>query len=99
MKVGRRAPKRPRSRRRRVGLQRDQQPTPPKRSLLPASRSRPGAPRKLMARQAKGQVIERRWPSGVTYALRFLAYGSRHYLTLGSAEEGWTRARAEQELQ
>jgi integrase len=52
-----------------------------------------------MARQAKGQVIERRWPSGVSYALRFLAYGARYYVTLGSAEEGWSRVKAEQELQ
>src|SRR5438309_6875614 len=53
-----------------------------------------------MARQASGQVIERKWPNGrTTYALRFLAYGSRHYLTLGAQDEGVTRARAEQELQ
>jgi integrase len=32
------------------------------------------------------------------YAVRFRAYGRREYVTLGSAEEGWTRQRAEEEL-
>ena len=32
-------------------------------------------------------------------ALRFRAYGERQYVTLGSASDGWTRTRAEQELQ
>jgi integrase len=32
-------------------------------------------------------------------ALRFHAYGERRYLTLGLASEGWTRKRAEEELQ
>lgn len=51
-----------------------------------------------MPRPATGQVLERRNKSRV-FALRFRAYGHRHYLTLGSAEEGWTLKRAEQELQ
>ncbi len=32
------------------------------------------------------------------FGLRFRAYGKRHYVTLGSKEEGWTAAKAEQEL-
>jgi integrase len=43
--------------------------------------------------------VERVWKSGRGYALRFVAYGERHYLTLGLEREGWTRKRAEQELQ
>jgi integrase-like protein len=52
-----------------------------------------------MARTATGQVVERDGSRGTTYALRFRAYGERHYMTLGSREEGWTRKRAETELQ
>jgi integrase len=51
-----------------------------------------------MARKPAGQVIELTRQRGRTFALRFRAYGRRHYLTLGSVEEGWTRGRAEQEL-
>jgi integrase len=32
------------------------------------------------------------------YAIRFVAYGRRHYVTLGTHEEGWDRHRAEAEL-
>ena len=46
-----------------------------------------------------GQVVERTWKSGRGYALRFLAYGERQYLTLGLQADGWTRKRAQQELQ
>lgn len=52
-----------------------------------------------MARPPTGQVLERRGKRGKTFALRFRAYGRREYLTLGSAAEGWTRAKAEEELQ
>jgi integrase len=52
-----------------------------------------------MGRTAGGQVVQRRWKVGRGYALRFLAYGERHYLTLGFENEGWTRKRAEEELQ
>ena len=52
-----------------------------------------------MARQATGQVVEREGKRGRTYALRFRAYGQRRFLTLGSAEDGLTRAKAEAELQ
>lgn len=52
-----------------------------------------------MAKTSTGQLLERRWRSGCTYAVRVHAYGRRHYLTLGSTEDGWTRPRAEAELQ
>jgi integrase len=43
-------------------------------------------------------VVERQWKSGRGYALRFIAYGKRQYLTLGLECEGWDRRRAEEEL-
>lgn len=51
-----------------------------------------------MSRSRNGQVIERRWKSGRGYALRFLVDGRRQYLTLGLEQDGWDRARAEEEL-
>lgn len=51
-----------------------------------------------MARKATGQVVERESKQGITYALRFRAYGERRYVTLGTAEDGWTREKAEEEL-
>jgi integrase len=51
-----------------------------------------------MARRSTGQVVTRRTKRGTVYALRFYAGGERHYLTLGSAEEGWNRRKAEDEL-
>src|SRR3954454_14711358 len=53
----------------------------------------------VMARPAAGQVVVRRRKAGTTYALRFHAYGQRQFVTLGSTAEGWTQARAEEELQ
>jgi integrase len=53
-----------------------------------------------MARPVRGQVVERKTKGGVVvYALRFTAYGERQYVTLGSREDGWTRQKAELELQ
>lgn len=49
--------------------------------------------------RSEGQVVERRWRSGRGFALRFLAYGERRYVTLGREGEGWDRRRAELELQ
>jgi integrase len=46
-----------------------------------------------------GQVVERQGRGGRTYAIRFRAYGERHFVTLGNQADGWTRARAELELQ
>ena len=51
-----------------------------------------------MAREATGSVIERRRGDGRVFALRFRAYGRRHYLTLGSERQGWTRHKAALEL-
>jgi len=51
-----------------------------------------------MARKATGQIIERESKRGRTYALRLRAYGKREFVTLGTAEEGWTRAQAEERL-
>jgi integrase len=51
-----------------------------------------------MARSPNGQVVKRKRKGGCTFALRFQAYGRRRYLTLGTAEEGWDRRRAEEEL-
>jgi integrase len=52
-----------------------------------------------MATRSQGHVLERTWKGGRGYALRFLAYGQRQYLTLGLETDGWTRRRAERELQ
>ena len=52
-----------------------------------------------MPRQATGQVVERATKAGTVYALRFRALGERQYVTLGSRDDGWTRAKAETELQ
>lgn len=52
-----------------------------------------------MARQATGQVVVDERGGRRTFAIRFRAYGRRHYRTLGAAEDGWTRERAESELE
>jgi integrase len=52
-----------------------------------------------MARPITGQVVERKTRTGVVYALRFTAYGERQYVTLGLRTDGWTRQKAEAELQ
>jgi hypothetical protein len=51
-----------------------------------------------MARPATGSVVEDRRGGQLVYALRFRAYGKRRYTALGSASEGWTRQKAEEEL-
>ncbi len=51
-----------------------------------------------MARRSTGQVVTRKTKRGVVHALRFYAGGERHYLTLGTSEEGWNQRRAEDEL-
>ena len=52
-----------------------------------------------MARKPTGQVLAIRRKGGTTYALRFRAYGQRRYVTLGSSKDGWSSARANDELQ
>lgn len=51
-----------------------------------------------MARRATGEVIERDRGGRRIFALRFRAYGRRHFVTLGGAADGWTRQKAEAEL-
>jgi integrase len=50
-----------------------------------------------MARPATGNVVK---PTAdhPCFALRFRAYGKRHFLTLGRPEDGWTVAMAQREL-
>jgi integrase len=43
-------------------------------------------------------VVDKRRRSP-TYGLRFRAYGRREYVTLGTAEDGWTQAKAQTELE
>jgi integrase len=43
-------------------------------------------------------VVDKRRRSP-TFGLRFRAYGRREYVSLGTAEDGWTRAKAQTELQ
>lgn len=47
----------------------------------------------------QGRVIERDGQRGTTFAIRFIAGGKRRFQTLGTTEQGWTRARAHAELQ
>ena len=51
-----------------------------------------------MPRRPTGEVIERDRQSGRVFALRFRAYGKRHFITLGGSATGWTRGKAEAEL-
>ncbi len=51
-----------------------------------------------MPRRPTGEVIERDRQSGRVFALRFRAYGKRHFITLGGSATGWTCAKAEAEL-
>lgn len=52
-----------------------------------------------MTRTIRGQVIERKGKRGTTYAVRFQVSGERYYLTLGNSRDGWSRPKAELELQ
>src|SRR4051794_2615020 len=52
-----------------------------------------------MARRSTGGVLARRRGRATHFAIRFRALGKRQYVTLGSSEDGWTRQRAEEELQ
>jgi integrase len=51
-----------------------------------------------MGRRPAGQVLRRESARGITWALRFQAYGARRYLTLGPERDGWNRERAGEEL-
>jgi len=47
----------------------------------------------------QGRVVERDGQRGTTFAIRFMAGNKRRFQTLGTTEQGWTRARAQTELQ
>ena len=51
-----------------------------------------------MPKPSTGGVVVKQTARGLVYALRFRAYGRREYLTLGTSGEGWSRARAGEEL-
>ena len=53
----------------------------------------------MMGRPATGQVVVDKRRRSPTFGLRFRAYGKREYVTLGTAAKGWTRSRAQMELQ
>src|SRR6185312_16935837 len=50
-----------------------------------------------MGRPATGNIVK---PTDKQpcFGLRFMAYGNRHYVTLGRPEDGWTLLRAERAL-
>ncbi len=52
-----------------------------------------------MARRATGQVVVDKRRRSPSFGLRFRAYGRREYVTLGTAKEGWTHAKAQTELE
>jgi integrase len=54
-----------------------------------------------MPRPTTGQVTERLWADGktVTFGARLYAYGRRHRLVFGTDRQGWSRTRAEIELE
>ncbi len=54
--------------------------------------------RSAMPAKRTGEVVVRNRGGGRIFALRFRAYGKRHYLTLGHAADGWTYEKAEEEL-
>jgi integrase len=52
-----------------------------------------------MPRPATGQVVVDKRRRSPVFALRFRACGRRQYVTLGTADEGWTRTKAQTELE
>jgi integrase len=52
-----------------------------------------------MPRPATGQIVVDGRGEARTFALRFRAYGKREYVTLGSTADGWSHARAQEELE
>ncbi len=51
-----------------------------------------------MARRSTGGVVVDTRRKSPVFALRFRAYGRRQFVTLGSVDEGWSRAKAEDRL-
>ena len=52
-----------------------------------------------MPRRATGQVLVDSRRKSPVYAIRFKANGRRQYVTLGSARDGWTQAKAHDQLE
>jgi hypothetical protein len=52
-----------------------------------------------MPRRATGQVVVDSRRKSPVYAIRFNANGRRQYVTLGSARDGWTQAKAQDSLE
>jgi integrase len=52
-----------------------------------------------MAPRPTGQVVQDTRRKRPVYGLRFRAHGRRQYVTLGTAEAGWTRKKAQAELE
>lgn len=52
-----------------------------------------------MARPATGEVHVREGKGGRTFWVRFSAYGKRRAVTFGKAADGWTEAKAREELE
>jgi integrase len=50
-----------------------------------------------MSRKATGTILEPT-KGRASWALRFTAYGKRRFVNLGTPSEGWSRAKAEEEL-
>jgi hypothetical protein len=50
-------------------------------------------------RPATGQVVLDERRKSPVFALRFRVNGERHFVRLGSVEDGWTRKQAEVELE
>jgi integrase len=61
----------------------------------------PPRPSPLMSRPNSGEVTERPWADDktVTFGARLYAYGRRHRLAFGTNKQGWSRTRAEIELE
>ncbi len=58
----------------------------------------PADPGRPPGRPPCGQVVAKERQGGLTYALRFRAYGQRRYRTLGTAAQGWTAEKAQRAL-
>jgi len=51
-----------------------------------------------MGRRATGSIVTTPGEHGTAFAARFMAYGQRRYVTLGSSSDGWDHSRAADEL-
>ncbi len=53
----------------------------------------------MMPRRPTGQVVVDTRRTSPVYAIRFTANGRRQYVTLGSARDGWTQSKAQDQLE